>query len=56
MTIDEMYYTLTEIEGINEEVVDTITGIYGYNEEVLTDVLYYYTGYRDFGDYISALG
>ena len=56
MTIEEMYYTLTEVEGINEEVVDTITGIYGFNEEVLHDILFYYTGYRSFAQYIADLG
>ncbi len=56
MTIEEMYYTLTEVEGINEEVVDTITGIYGFNEEVLHDILFYYTGYRSFETYIADLG
>lgn len=56
MTLDEMYYTLTEVEGINEEVVDTITGIYGFNGEVLTDILEYYTGYHDFETYIKDLG
>ena len=56
MTIDEKYYTLTEIEGINVEVVDTITGLYGYNEQVLHDILWYYTGYRSFAEYIASLG
>lgn len=56
MTIDEMYDALTEIEGINVEVVDTITGLYGYNEKVLHDILWYYTGYRSFAEYIASLG
>lgn len=56
MSLEEMYYTLTEVEGINEEVVDTITGIYGYNEQVLHDILFYYTGYRSFETYIANLG
>ena len=46
-SLDDMYDTLIEI-GVSEETLGFATGTYGYNETTLCDVLYYFTGYRDF--------
>lgn len=48
MTTEEMYYTLLEQVGVNEEVIDVLVAINGDNEETYLDLLYYYMGLRSF--------
>lgn len=45
--INKLYDYLLDY-GVNKQTLDAITGINGYNEKTLNDVLYYFTGYRDF--------
>lgn len=47
MKLDEMWGRLEDI-GVNEQTLQIITDINGYNEETLTDVLFAFTGYRNF--------
>lgn len=51
MTFDEMYDTLMDYCGIDEEALDLAFAIGGRNEETAQNILYYYTGYNDFEVY-----
>ena len=47
MTIDQMWDALID-KGVTEQTLDLITSINGYSKDTLHDVLFAYTGYRDF--------
>ena len=47
MTKDEMWDKLEEL-GVSEQTLQIVTDINGYSEETLYEVLYAYTGYRNF--------
>lgn len=47
MDKNQMWEELESI-GVSEQALQLITSINGYSEETLLDVLYAYTGYRNF--------
>lgn len=47
LSIAEMWERLEEM-GVSEQTLQIVTGINGYNEETLLDVLYAFSGYRNF--------
>lgn len=47
MTKDEMWDALCDL-GVQEQTLQIVTNIMGYSEETLLDVLYAFTGYRNF--------
>lgn len=47
MTVQQMWEKLEEV-GVSEQTLQIVTDINGYNEETMLDILYAYTGYRNF--------
>lgn len=47
LSIAEMWERLEEM-GVSEQTLQIVTDINGYNEETLLDVLYAFSGYRNF--------
>lgn len=45
--MNEMWDKLLEL-GLTEQTLQIVTDINGYNEETMCDILYAYTGYRNF--------
>lgn len=43
----EMWDKLEDL-GVSEQTIQIVTDINGYSEETLLDILYAYTGYRNF--------
>ena len=52
MTINEMWEKLLEL-GVSEQTIHIVTDIDGYSEETMTDILYAWTGERDFESYME---
>ncbi len=55
MRVDEMIDMLTEIVGVNEEVISCMTAVNGYNQKTCEDILYWKTGYEDFQQLVEDL-
>lgn len=53
MTLDQMYDYLLENIGVSEETLQVVTCINGYSEETLEDILYAFTGYRSFEQFLE---
>lgn len=47
MTLEQMWDALEEM-GVSEQTLQIITDINGYNEQAMLDILYAYSGERDF--------
>lgn len=47
MTKDMMWDELENL-GVSEQTLQIVTDINGYSEETMLDILYAYTGYRNF--------
>lgn len=47
LTISEMWEKLESL-GVSEQTLQIVTDINGYSEESLLDILYAFTGYRNF--------
>ena len=47
MTIEEMWEELENM-GVSEQTLQIVTDINGYNEETMHDILYAYSGEREF--------
>ena len=52
MTVAEMIYALEDM-GIHEDVIDFAINTYGANIKTMEDILYWWTGYRTFEDYLE---
>ena len=47
LTIEQAWDTLINL-GVTEQTLKIVTSINGYNMDAMTDILYAYTGYRNF--------
>lgn len=47
MDKNEMWQKLEEM-GVSEQTLQIVTDINGYSEETMEDILYVFTGYRNF--------
>ena len=47
MDINTMWEKLEEM-GVSEQTLQIVTSINGYTKETMLDILYAFTGYRDF--------
>jgi len=48
LSLEQMWDTLREACGAEEQTLQVMTSIHGYNEKTLCDVLYALTAYRSF--------
>lgn len=55
MSFDEMHECLLNyvVPDHNEDTIDIVFAINGCNEQSARDILYYYTGYNDFEQFIK---
>lgn len=54
MNKNEMWERLLDM-GVSEQTLQIVTDIKGYSEETMLDILYAYTGYRNFEQMEDAL-
>lgn len=47
LTVEDMWNELFDM-GVSEQTLQIVTDINGYSEETMLDILYAYTGYRNF--------
>lgn len=55
MCFEEMYDFLAEVVGVSVESLDLVFGLMGCRREVAADILFYYTGYDNFEQFINDL-
>lgn len=56
MVFEQLYNFLNVVVGVNTESLDLVFGLMGCRREVACDILYYYTGYDDFNEFIADMG
>ena len=55
MTFDELYDILNTTLNISQEALDLAFSLCGCTEDTAKQILYYYTGYNDFAEYLREL-
>lgn len=53
---DEMFNILEDYVGLSEETIMTVVKINGQNESSYEDILYVWTGYHDFEQFLEEVG
>lgn len=53
MKFDNMLEILRDEVGVDDDALSLVFGINGWNEKTATDILYYYTGYNDFDEFVK---
>lgn len=55
MTFEEMYDFLRDVVGVSDEALDLAFSLNGCNEDTACNILFYFTGWKNFEGYIEEI-